>query len=439
MKTESTDRSAMPLREFLRDIYIPMRMANSKGRSIQQLEVAINRFGVFIGHEPTLADLTETNVTAWMADGLKPRPAGGRESPLSPSTINSRLRGLTTIWRYAVRRRYIAVGDQNNLEVIDRLRVPKRNPRAWAVEEMEAIVKSSRRAHGRFMGIPAKLWWPAFLLVLYDTGLRLQSAMGIRFDEIDFTNKLLCIPPERMKNNCEQFYRLHDQTIEAILATIPPRRTLVFPFPFTKNVAIYRRFRVILRRAGLPTTRLDMFHKIRRTTATHISRLLGEQVAIRQLGHSDASCIKRYVDPRFTNDHMASQHLPRLAWESPRLLSVEATAIEPPAGPLPPVSIRFSRADLRGEGVDVFQKMLDHGITGPLVAQSLDVLGMRIVDFAAEVGMSKKYIGQVLAGKMPLSARAHQAISRALGLTCGRSGEADRVGQPQSKAKGGGE
>ena len=412
-------------------------MANSKGRSIQQLDVAISRFEAFIGHDATLSDLTEDAVTGWLAQGLAFNSTEAKPKRLSPTTINSRLRELKTLWRYAVRKRYIIVGDDNNLESVERFRVPKRNPRAWTVEEMAEIVKSSRMAKGRFMGIPAKLWWPAFLLLLYDTGLRLTSAMGIRFDEIDFTNKLLCVPPERMKNNCEQFYRLHDQTIEAILATIPPRRVKVFPFPFAYQRSLYGRYRVILRRAGLPSTALDMFHKIRRTTASHVSRLLGEQAAIRQLGHQDASCIKRYIDPRFTNDHFAAQYLPRPAWDSPKALEVkETTNIEPTAEPLPPVSVRYAREDLRGEGADVFQELIDHGITGPLVAQALEVLGIPIRDLAAEVGMNARYLGQILNGKMPIGRNRASAIQRALGITFDRSGEGDRVGHGHGR-KGG--
>lgn len=421
--------AAMLLGDFFRDVYTPARMGNANGRSLQQLQVAISRFEAFIGRQATLADLTEDAVIKWMNHPWAFNSTKEKPKRISPSTTNSRLRELKTLWRYAVRKRFIIVGDENNLESVERFRVPKRNPRAWSIEEMARIVKSSRMAKGRFMGIPANLWWPAFLLLLYDTGLRLTSAMGIRFEEIDFNDKLLCVPPERMKNNCEQYYWLHDQTIEAILETIPPRRAKVFPFPFDYRRALYGRYRVILRRAGLPSTKLDMFHKIRRTTASHVSRLLGEQAAIRQLGHQDASCIRRYVDPRFTNDHMAAQHLPRPAWNSPKILEVETTDIEPAPAPLPPVSVRYSSADLRGEGADVFQQILDGDMTGPLVAQAVEILGIRLVEFAAEVGMNKKYVGRILAGKTPLCPKSKSAIRRALGITFDHSGEGDRSGE----------
>jgi integrase len=425
------DKSQTTLRDFFHEVYIPARMMNSKGRSIEQTDVAINRLAVFLGKdEPTLADLTEANISAWMAAGLT------QEKPLAPNTINSRFREMKTLWRYAVRKRFITVGDENNLESVDRLKVLKRNPRAWAIEEMAAIICSARLAHGRYMGIKAGLWWDAFLNLLYDTGLRLSAAMGIRFDEIDFTNKLLCVPPDRMKNSCEQYFRLHDQTIESILATLPPRRKLVFPFPWKYNRSLYGRYRRILKRAGLPATNLDMFHKIRRTTASHVSRLLGEQAAIRQLGHSDASCIKRYIDPRFTNDHNAAASLPRPAWVSPKLIEVEVTAIEPTAEPLPPVSVRYSQAELRGEGNDVFQEMFEDGITGPRIARALEILGIQYWEFAEEVHLNRKYLGQILAGKMPLARKSESAIKNALGLTFGRDGEADRFGHGHGNRKG---
>jgi integrase len=422
------NRSQTPVRDFLRDVYLPSRMLKN-GCSIQQIYVAISRFASFLGREPLLCDLTEDNVTQFMAAGLD------QEKPLSPSTINSRFRMLKTLWAFAVRKRYIIIGDDNNLAAIERLRVPKRNPRAWTIEEMELIVRSARLARGRFAGVGAGLWWPALLLVLYDTGLRITAAMGIRFDEIDFKNKLLCVPPERMKNNAEQFFRLHDQTIEAIIATLPPRRKLVFPFPFQFKRSLYGRLRRILKRAGLPSTNLDLFHKIRRTTASHVSRLLGEQAAIRQLGHSDASCIKRYVDQRFTNDHMAAQYLPRLAWESPKILEVEATAIAPTAEPLPPVSVRYSREDLRGEGVDVFERLVAQDqLSGPDVQEALVVLGIGVQEFAKQTGINARYMGQLLRGKLPIGGKAKLAIQRVLGIGRTNDGACDRLVDVYSEA-----
>ncbi len=201
-----------------------------------------------------------------MAAGL------AQQKPLSPVTINSRCRMLKTLWRFAVRKRFILVDDDNNLEAVDWIPVDRTNPRAWTIEEMESIVQSARLARGRFLGVQAAKWWPAFLLLLYDTGLRFNAALGCRFDEVDWTNKMLCVPPGRQKNRTEQFFRLHDQTIEALLATLPPKRQLLFPWPFPTQRTLYHRFKVILKRAGLPFTRRDLFHRIRRArAATHLS------------------------------------------------------------------------------------------------------------------------------------------------------------------------
>ena len=206
----ASNKHDLTLREFFETHYLPSRHLNANGLSAKQLTIAIRRFGVFIGHDARLSDLTEDNVTRFMAAGLK------QEKPLSPVTINDRCRMLKTLWRFAVRKRFILVDDDNNLLAVDWIPVDRTVPRAWTIEEMERLIQSARLARGRFLGVPAAKWWPALLLVLYDTGLRVTAALGSRFDEIDFPNKIRTVPPERQKTRCEQFFRLHDQTIEAI-------------------------------------------------------------------------------------------------------------------------------------------------------------------------------------------------------------------------------
>lgn len=416
------NKSDLTLNEFFQTHYLPSRHMNANGISAEQLAIAIRRFGVFIGHDSRLSDLTEDNVVRFMAAGL------AQAKPLSPVTINSRCRLLKTLWRFAVRKRFILVDDDNNLEAVDWIPVERTNPRAWTIEEMESIVKSARLARGRFLGVLAAKWWPAFLLVLYDTGLRFTAAMGCRFDEVDWTNKMLCVPPGRQKNRVEQFFRLHDQTIEALLETLPPKRQLLFPWPFPTQRTIYYRFKVILKRAGLPFTRRDLFHRIRRTTATHVSRLIGEQAAIRQLGHQNQSTIKRYIDPRFTAEHHAAEHLPRLAWESPKALEVQAVAGTPTPEPLPPVSLRYSREQLRGEGVDIFERLhAQDTIDGADLRAAIEALGIGYQEFAKQAKIDHRHLGKMMAGKLPIGAGSDKLIRKALGLTYNRDGEGRRL------------
>jgi hypothetical protein len=202
-------------------------------------------------------------------------------------------------------------------------------------------------------------------------------------------------------------------------------------WPFTHQHAFYGRFRRILKRAGLPHTKFDLFHKIRRTTATHITRAAGQAVAIQQLGHRDASCINRYVDRRFLAEHNGADHLPRPAWESPKTITVQVAS--KPTAEQPSVSVVYTSAELRGEGVDVFQRLTVQAaqgrLLGPDVLEAMIVLGLGIEEFARECGINRKYMGQLLRGKVTIGRDACNAIGRRLGISKQHEGECDRSGE----------
>lgn len=415
------DRSQMPILDFFYEVYVPTRMITATYRAKQQIEVSCNRLAAMLGRDPVLADLTEEVLARWM---LATVGAG-----LSPTTANMRVKNVLTLARFAKRKKFIP--PEQDFEAIQLLRVTRRLPRAWTVEEMEAIIKSARLTRGRFMGVPACKWWPALLLLMYDTGLRRSAAFQVRFADIDFSNKLLCVPPERMKNRVEQYFRLHPQTVDAILDTMPPRRESLYPWPFMHHRALYGRFKTILKRAGLPFTRFDLFHKIRRTTASHLARLVGEPMAIQQLGHQDSSTIKRYVDPRFTANHNGAYMLPRPAWDNPRQVEVEVIGTAEPTMPDAVYRVRLTQEDLRGEGADVFAKLVkQHELTGRDVQDALLHAGIMIRDFADEVGCNVKYLGQVLRGHKPFARKLESKIRVALGLDTDRDGDAGMAGRP---------
>jgi integrase len=69
----------------------------------------------------------------------------------------------------------------------------------------------------------------------------------------------------------------------------------------------------ILIAAGLPHGPKDKFHKIRKTTASHIAKAAGASMASAVLGHSDVEVTKRYIDPTIAGSNVdATSYLPRL-------------------------------------------------------------------------------------------------------------------------------
>ncbi len=227
-------------------------------------------------------------------------------------------------------------------------------------------------------------------------------------------------------NRGEQFFRLYDQTIEAILATLPPKRKLVFPWPFTHHRSLYGRYKTILRRAGLPFTKRDMFHKIRRTTASHIARLVGQALASQHLGHQNPDSIKRYMDPRFTANHQAAQWMPRPGWDNPRDIQVEVTASRETPQPLEPVTVRFTQAELRGEGDDVMARLVNKRLFEVQdIRDLIDAVGMEDQEFAKAIKLSPSWLSKVLRGRRDASWELSERIRRYLGFTRQHEDEID--------------
>jgi integrase len=260
----------MPLRQFIDQVYAPLRLLGTTGKGHQQYRTAVNRFAAFLGRDPMLSDLNETTVAAFLADSVT---SGG----IGPVTANSRLRMLRTLHRFA-RRKKFPVPD---LEDVDKLPVPKRLPKAWTMPELENLLSACADMPGRLMGVPESRYWKALILLLYDTGLRISATRQIRWNEIDFKSGVLSVPAERMKNLVEQTFTLHPQTIEAIVATLPPRRRLIFSWPFGKPHVLWDRLRKLLKLAGLPDDCKSMFHRLRRTCATHLASVAGTAAAAR--------------------------------------------------------------------------------------------------------------------------------------------------------------
>lgn len=391
----------MPLMKFFETVYRPLRLLQATAATLQQYVVAIRAYERFLGRPPTLADLTEESVTAFMGAIL----SDGR----SPVTANMKASYLKTLARTAKRKKYIA----EDLSNVDKLRAPRRLPTAWTAAEMEKIIESCRLCTGRIGGVPAAPWWVAFVLTAYDTGLRRRALLSIRFTEIDFESGLLRVPAENMKTAVEQVFKLHPQTIEAILATVPPDRDLAFPHHQNLD-SVYCRYKTILTRAGLPCTGRDMFHKLRRTCASHIASKMGLALAIKQLGHLDQSCINRYVDPSFTATHDMVSALPRPSWENPREVTV--TRAEGPVYHLgQPLKIVLPADGLGHSGA--IERIIASGHLGLAdVRAAIAEMGLSENSFAQEAAVSGGHLSKVLNGHMPLTADLERRIRTALGI-----------------------
>lgn len=407
--TVNKNKSKTPLRYFFETVYQRYRLIDAKEATIQQATIVINRFENWLERPALLKDLNSKMLCDWQS--------WMRADEYAAPTIHHYIKWLLTMWRFAIKKRYLDDADDSPADV-ELLKRPRRLPVAWSKEEIETLMAAAVETHGRVLGIAAGRFWEAIISVAYDTGLRRAALIAIRLDELDMKSHLLRVPAERMKNLVEQIFVLSDRSIAAIAATLPPNgpaRALLFPWPFRSPKSLDKRLRHILARAGLPTGRRDLWHRLRRTTASHIAAAAGEAAAIRQLGHSDASCIKRYVDPRFVANHSGANHLAGVAWNGRKVVIEEAPA--PETDSQPPLIVRLSRSDWRDEGIGLMAPLCDRdGFTGEQLARVLDHLGIGCKEFAATLKVDRRRLGATLRGKAAIGVGLRKKIRSALGM-----------------------
>ena len=216
-----------------------------------------------------------------------------------PATANKNVRTLVALWYEAI--------DQNfNSQSKQRIRPLKEdldNLPCWEPQDVSAILKSCRQEPPElFLPCPTDCFWLALLLVVYDTGSRISAIMAATPADLDWTSGTLTLRAGTTKGHKCQVFGLSDQTLQALKAVHDPQRAYLFPWPYDRSQpgwrALTRRLKRILTRAGLPSSKIHLWHKVRRTTATELTIAQGLEAAKEHLGHSSDRVTKRYVDRR---------------------------------------------------------------------------------------------------------------------------------------------
>ncbi|MGH7140114.1 MAG: tyrosine-type recombinase/integrase [Pirellulales bacterium] len=216
------------------------------------------------------------------------------------ATANKNVRTLVALWYEAVDQ---GLNPHTSKERIRPLKEELDNLPCWEPGDFSKILASCR-VEPRIEELPcdAGAFWFALLLTVYDTGSRISAIMDCTPADLDWQAKTLTLRAGTTKSRKCQVMGLSDQTLEAIRAISDPARGYLFPWPFGRAKRDWRtlrtRYKSILQRAGLPKSKIHLFHKVRRTTATELVLAGGLAAAREHLGHSAESVTKRYIDRR---------------------------------------------------------------------------------------------------------------------------------------------
>lgn len=293
--------AADPTRSLLRffnEVYRPRRLVNGSPSTINHYRRTITQFSMMMACEATVDHLTEDLVSqfvSWIA------------ARKSPATANTKRAEMLALAKLAWKKRLI----DDQIRDVEKVRVPKRTPRAWTIEEFSTLLKIAAAETGRIGDMDAGTFWPLLLLIIYDTGLRVSAALALK--SADLSPPYVLARAETQKQRADQLLALHPETLELLLSTNPQLRDRLLPSSLSLH-RLHDHLRRLLKAAGLPSGRRDLFHKIRRTSATYLCRAAGKAAATEHLGHSDGSVTERYLDPALLERVQAADVLPRPTW-----------------------------------------------------------------------------------------------------------------------------
>lgn len=281
------------LGRFYADVYERLKLGTAADHCRYQYRLNIRRLSRQLGREATTLDLTVENITR-LCQSIVDRG----HSPATANKVRSQLVALA-----------VEAHNQGVLPVIPRvkkLREFSRVPTAWTQAQVRRLFASCRLETGTIAGVKASSWWLALHYCLWDSGVRIGALLQVKWEQIDFDRPTLLVLAEQQKDDADQVFVLRRQTVQALRAIVHPSRSLVFPLDRTRET-LYDRYNAILRRAGLPTSRRDKFHRMRRSVASHYEAAGGNATEL--LGHSSREITKHYLDPTIVKRQHASDVL----------------------------------------------------------------------------------------------------------------------------------
>lgn len=287
----------MHLSELFENAYRPQRLIGRADGTLIQYRHAIAMFG-----NPPLDSITDSS----FADFMQRRLNEGVSRP----TVNKERRHLMALFNFAAKRSLLPRKPD-----VPPVAEYRRLPRAWTVSDIGRMIAAAKLNTKRFRqwDVSHGDFWTAFILLLFDTGIRKSALLKAKPADADLQRRFIRIHAEHQKRMNEQVLTFSQQTADALAAIAGPWDYLL-PWPFDRYKAtgwkrLNTHFRRILARAGLSTAG-KYFHRFRASRASY-GELSAPGSAQVVLGHADIATTRRYLDPLILAESRLVDLLPR--------------------------------------------------------------------------------------------------------------------------------
>lgn len=292
----------MLLRDLLVDRYSVLR--NLKDRTVLLFGQSLDRLADFLGREPELSDLDDLTISKF----LRWRAATPHRGRLpSPASVAKDKAHIASLWNFAARKR---LAPDLLFPDLPRLKVPKKAPRGYTVQEVSALVRQAKRRKGHIGSVPAPAFWVSLVEAAWYTGERIGGLLGIRWSEVDFDHCTLTFLGGTRKGGTDTISRQITPQLAAMLKARQGKPD-EFVWPWlqhrTEN-AIFNSMRLMALQAGVKPRG---FHAIRKASGSYVKAAGGD--ATEHLGHANPRTTRdHYLDPTITGQQSALDYLPPL-------------------------------------------------------------------------------------------------------------------------------
>ena len=272
----------MRLLDLYCSLYRPQKLIGRASSTGIQYRHAIAVFGP----DAELSEVSDASFAEFMQRRL--------DTGISRASVNKERRHLMALFNFAAKR-----GLMVRRPDVPAIPEHRRIPRAWTIGEIGLMLMSAEREKYCVGQVKAAAFWRAFILALYDTGVRKSALLNAKPDDYAPDTRMLWIRAENQKRLDERVLPLSQQTADALAEIAGPWKWL-FPWPHDRyRNAVWKtlnaHFRRILTRAELPATG-KFFHKLRASQASYVE-LVSPGSAQSQLGHTSPIVTRRYLDP----------------------------------------------------------------------------------------------------------------------------------------------
>lgn len=251
---------------------------------------------LFAGRPLDVTEVTSVLVNAFLA-------ALQAEGRYYEKTVKGYRDAIMAVWRAA----WESGLTPHRPERVKSIKVRRKLPQAWSIEEVRALVAASRDLRGRvcgLKGVSRAIWFESYVQLLWCTGLRAGDLIRLEWDTVS-PGGIVGVVQSKTRHQliCQLSPRALALAQDIRIRTESP---LVLPWPGARCI-LDRWFRRLVKAAGI---REGGTRRIRRAAASYVEKTQ-PGMAGRFLGHLTAGLASRhYLDPSIT--HAAAVTPPEL-------------------------------------------------------------------------------------------------------------------------------